>query len=404
MNQFKFDGNWEYEIQIPAFEQIQSIYTDGRIILNITDDLSETPDPYQSQLQAINFILENQFVIADKIIERTVAELPKIFENYYGLSQKGPYMLEFEDKVIDLGDLSYDNVVNLIGIQSITILIPSKNQSSYYDITGRCAWDEEHGLNYLMHEDRILTMGAIEGNSFWDAIKDNGTYDEHQEIKKTRSVPKKYEPNAKYNKLKPSHKNANDNYEYSIISGGYNTLFMNLVEEGELDFNGINENHNKSFLEIACWFNNNELVEYLLNKGAKIRYALHQCIGYNDNPEAFEMILKSGGDINKQDGIGNTILITKAYELSRCYDSKTNSINSRQGNQNEFDQKINALKKEVKNLIRRGCDPNIKNNYGSSAYSTARNLSPHFRKEMQSFIKSCDRLFKYRRLKWKFWK
>lgn len=411
MNQFKFNGDWEYQIEIPSFKGFQSrngAYTskdkesvsDGIIRLEIEDDLTKNPDPYPEQLKAISFIQENHSIIREEIIKRTLVELPEIIKNY-GLEDEKRFR-----------NISKENVINLFGISSITILITSKNGSSYFDVSGGCEWDEEHGLNFLMHEEKILTFGGIEGNSYWTAIKDNGTYQETKSRKLSKQIPKKYKPHPKYNKIKPSQKFANDTFEHSLISGGYNKEFIRLVEEGEIDINGKWESQNKTFLEASCWFNNNELVEFLLKKGANIRYSIHQCVGLNSNPEALKMILQNGGDINQQDLGGKTILFIKSQELAKFYDFKAQRRKYKNGNLEEYDKKIEELKEEIKQLIKKGCNPIIKNSYGFDVYSTARNLPPDFKKEIVTFIESCKGNISKEDVKdkgsekprWKFWK
>jgi len=411
MSQFKFNGDWEYQIEIPSFKGFQSrngAYTskdkdsdsDGIIRLEIEDDLTENPDPYPEQLKTINFILQHHDKIKEKIIDKTIEELPEIIKNY-GLEDEEQFK-----------NISKESVIKLFGISSITILIPSKNGSSYFDVSGGCDWDEEHGLNFLMHEERVLTFGGIEGNSYWTAIKDNGTYEEIKNKKHEKRIPKKYIPHSKYNKIKPSQKFANETFEHSLISGGFNKEFMRLVEEGEININGKWESQNKTFLEASCWFNNNELVEFLLKKGANIRYSIHQCVGLNSNPEALKMILQNGGDINQQDLGGKTILFIKSQELAKYYDFKAQRRKYNNGNLEEYDEKIEKLKEEIKQLINKGCNPSIKNSYGFDVYSTARNLPTDFKKEMVTFIESCngdnvkeDTDDKNKnKPKWKFWK
>lgn len=388
MSTFLFNGDWRYEIEIPSFGDFQSgrgvhkskdnlIKSSGKITLEIEDDLSESPDPYPEQLSTIEYIFENHPLIMDRILSWMLSELPEIIQNY-GLSDDPSFQ-----------NFSKESIKELFGINSIHILIPSKNGLAYYDVCGYCSWDEEHGLNFLMHQDRILTSGGIEGNSYWDAIKDNGTYEALAQESKEPAVPRKYEAHPKYNKLKPSQKLANETFEYDLIAQGFNQKFKDLVEKGEINIDGRWESQDKTWLEAACWFNNLELIEFLLSKGAQIRYALHQCAGYSSNPAAMDLILKYGGNINQQDKSGNTILGLNAEALAQLYNHRNQSKQYNWGREVEWEEKIETQKLRIKKLIGQGSDLKIKNTYGYDVYATTRNLPPQDQQEIMDFFNSC---------------
>lgn len=400
MSNFNFNGDWEYDIQLEALEGFQSrngSYTskdsnspsNGIIKLIIEDELSDNPDPTPEQLKTINFILEHQEEIIESIIERTKIELPEIIENY-GLEDEPQFK-----------NIQTSSIKGLIGISSIEIKLPQKDGLSYFDVIGGCDWDEEHGLNILMHKTRTITFGGIDGNSYWDAIEDNGTYAELKEKNTSKEIPKKYAPNPKYGKLKPSQKFANETYEIGLISGGFNDVFIEGVKKQEIDKNGKWESQNKTYLEAACWYKNNELVEFLLSENAEIRYALHQCFGYNDNPKGFDLILSNGGDINAQDLSGKTILHIVAHELVRLYDHKYQSIEYGWNHETELDEKIELPKHKIKQLLLKGADPKIKDRYQFDIQQLGRNLKEPFKSEYINFIESCGGK---PNKSWKFWK
>ncbi|AYB33577.1 ankyrin repeat domain-containing protein [Chryseolinea soli] len=390
MDAIHFNGDWEYEIELIAFAGFQiingryrsgdsDILSDGKMTLRIEDDLTDNPDPYPEQFEAIGYIFQNQEKIRDVIINRTLQELPEIIE-IYGLQRDPAY-----------ANLTAERIRQLIDLGTIDVKIVSKNGTSYYEITGGCHWDDDHGLSFLMHNDRVVAFGGIDGNGYWDAVKDNGTYAEVSKPKQEKAVPKKYSAHPKYNTLKPSHQSANETFEHSLISGNHNELFKELVVKGEIDINGKWESQNKTFLEAACWFNNNEIVAFLLEKGAHIRWALHQCVKYNNNSVALELILQAGGDINQRDAGGDTILNIKAQQLARLYDCGNRSIAYKPGSSAERDDMISREKKAIKALIDKGADPNIANVHGYNAYSMARNLADENRVEILDFLNRCLR-------------
>jgi ankyrin repeat protein len=164
--------------------------------------------------------------------------------------------------------------------------------------------------------------------------------------------------------------------------------------------NGKWESQNKTFLESACWFNNNELVLFLLQKGAEIRYALHQC----SNKEGFDLILQNGGDINQKDLSGNTVLHFKAQALCQVYDHMQQNIKYEWGKEDELAKQIEDDKGAVRLLIKKGSNPNIKNSYQFDVYDLARNLNEENKKEYTNFLNECLRGNDNSRKCWKFWK
>lgn len=399
----EFNGDWSYEVEIPAFEGFQSrggAYTaidsleknNGRIIIEFEDDLSENPDPYPEQFAALEYFINHQDEIIKNVLNQILIELPDIIVNY-DLQNDPKYQ-----------DLTPSKIKSLIGFSTLSIMIPFKDEISYIDLVGGCDWDEEHGLNVLIHKERIIKVSGIDGTSFWDALDDNGTTEEVRKKMKIKTVPKKYKAHPKYNKLKPSHKSANDTFEHSLISGGHNDIFKELVENGEIDINGKWESQNKTFLEAACWFKNNEIAKFLLEKGADIRFALHQCYGYSYNPEGLDLILKHGGDINQKDLSGKTILNMAVAKLSSLYDGLAQNIKYGWNNAESIEKNIEEQKAKILALIELGGDLRIKDRYKFDCFDMSRNLPEQQKSEMDLFLNSLTpKPEKPKKKRWKFW-
>jgi hypothetical protein len=389
-NPFKFTGDWYYDIELPSlagFQERNGAYTSissdkpnqGLFKVEFEDDLSDNQDPSTEQLNTFNFIIENQEKISHAICERTLIELSDILMDY-GLENEEEYQ-----------NLNTEKIKSLIGLSYIHIKIIAKENYSYFDIIGGCNWDEEHGLNILFHKDRVVSFSGIDGGSIYEAKKDNGTLTINNNEHLQRERPKKYTPHPKYNKLKPSQKIANETYEYNLISYGYNDDFIRGIENGEIEINGKWVSQDKTYLEAACWFQNNQLVEYLLSKKAEIRYALHQCVGYGNNPEAMEMLLKNGADINFPYADGNTVLfeVVKSMEsIYRSHDHYRKMNRSDLMTENNINQ-LTEIKTKIKNLIHIGADPYFKNMYGNNCFDIMKNSDEKSKIEVNEFLEKC---------------
>jgi len=258
MTAFKFKGDWEFAYQFEAFKGLQSrrgTYTsrdsgqesDGTVNVSILEELNEETDPTEEQINSINFLIENPEKIQRTLFKALEIEYPKLKEQY-------GYVEEEEDSRKWFPEVkSLDEFRKVFGVGNLFVLMPQKENYSYVGLECGCTWDEEHGLGFLLHKDRLIKIGAAdEAFSTWEAFKDNGSYEEEQKkwnkIKTEREPlpkPKKYKPHPKYKKLKPSQIGANKMYENNLIERGFNQEFIELVEKGEIDIN-VNKTFQKS--------------------------------------------------------------------------------------------------------------------------------------------------------------
>lgn len=354
MQDFTFTGDWEYKIEFPAFAGFQSrqgaynsIDSDDKSIglINVVfeDDINDNEDPYPEQQAALQFIINNQQQIAAAMIQRIKQELPGIITDY-GLEGE----TAFEDH-------SDENIKNLIGISEIRILIPSKDGIAYYDMPGGCNWDEEHGLNFLMHGTRIITFGIQDGGSYWEAVKDNGTYETVKD-QKDKTAPRIYEPGPKYGKLKPSHAWANRYYEFSLIDGFHNEEFKELIRSGKrsVDYKHPDWGFFASFISRAIQFNNQELVTFLLENKANLTGIIHDV---GRNKEKIEMLLANGISINEKNHAGHTLLRKELLDLRNQLQNRDMAKKNSLGYHNDMIRTSNETKEYIKWLLEKGADP-----------------------------------------------
>lgn len=316
---FSFNGIWELEYNFKAFEGLQSrrgSYTsqdkeaqsNGDVRLVIEDELNENPDPTSGQFKAIEYISQNSSRIKMVLFEN--------LENYYE-SQKELYGYDANDsdhqtwfpEIRNLNDFS-----KVFGIGNVYILNAEKDGISYYGLEGGCTWDDEHGIGFLMHKDRVVNIGdAAISFSSWEAYKDNGTYQEQQEKwhKANNSQTKKlkpifYKPHPKYGTLKPSQIAENKMYENRLIEGGFNEEFISLVNSGEIDINN-NKGLSMTFLQRASQFNNIEMCKFLFEQNPEDMSGVIQNAAGHLNIELVELCLEKGIDINEINNVKQTL-------------------------------------------------------------------------------------------------
>lgn len=330
MKLFEFNGDWEFEYQFDAFKGLQSrrgSYTskstedesDGTVRVNILDELNNETEPTEEQINAINYIIKNPQKIRRTLFTALENEYPKLKEMY-------DYDIEDEDSKEWFPDVeSLEEFKNVFGVANMFVMLPKKEKSAYIGLECGCTWDDEHGLGFLLHENRLIKIGsADEAFSSWEAYKDNGTYEKEKEEwnklnleKKQLPKPEFYKPNSKYNKLKPSQVEANRMYENHLIERGYNQEFIDLVESEIIDIN-INKGLSMTFLERAAQFNNLEIVKFILSKKpSSTKNVIHNAAGHC-NKEIVQCLIENGIDINEPDHWDRTILKLTEERISQA--------------------------------------------------------------------------------------
>lgn len=392
MKLFEFDGNWTTEYQFDAFQGLQSrrgSYTsksssqksDGTISLTINDDTSEYPDPSPQQINAINYLIKHPEEIRTAM-RKGIDSIYEDLKKQYGYDENEPETKDWFPKVNELKD--YDKV---FGVGNVFIQLPSKDEHSYVGIECGCTWDDEHGLGFLFHKNRLVGIGGADEAFNWKAFKDNGTSKEVQEALKQNSTkePIKFEPHPKYGKLKPTQQSANEAYESNLIRRGFNEKFKEEVEKGEIEINGIYKSIDLTYLEIAVSAKNLELIDYLLANGSDIRYAFHQV---RKDLNLIDTLVENKGDINTKDKGGNTIIYQETTELVTLYDHRNQSEKHNWDREDELTSKINDQKEYIKQLLLRGSNPSIENTYKFNCFSASRNLPDSQKNEINDFIRS----------------
>lgn len=208
------------------------------------------------------------------VMRKGIDSIYEDLKKQYGYNANDPDTQELSPKIDEL--TGYDKV---FGVGNVFIQLPSKDEHSYVVIECGCTWDDEHGLGFLLHKNRLVGIGNADEAFSWKDYKDNGTFEEVLKNLKQNSnkEPIKFEPHPKYGKLKPSQKSANEAYESNLIRRGFNDKFKAEVGQGKIEVNGIYNIIDQSFLELAVSAKNIELIDYLLTRDLCLPPILNQC-------------------------------------------------------------------------------------------------------------------------------
>lgn len=373
---FTFNGDWEFELTLDSFIlfddfisefESQNTPLEGKILVTIEDDLRADPDPLPQQIAAINYLLQNQQQVLASIYQKVQEEYPQLVAEYHAC---------FEDYLLPFPDLpalnSSADLGRVIKLQYLLVDMMHKEGYAYVGFAGTCAWDEEHGVGFRMHKDRVIEFGAQDTSFSLSSIQKDGALETPIQNPATRPV--RYSPHPKYGKLKPSQQDANDSYEERLMLGGYYAEFIDLVENHQLD---INEKKaaGMSFLERATQFNKIEMAYYLFSKNVLPSAKSLHFAAENFNKSLVELHLQHGIDIN-QFNCGDHVFSPLVQKLVFA------EYNPGHREVKDYDQYVDMIRW----LRTKGANPYLQNEYGRDVFYRLKNLTPEVREKISQFL------------------
>lgn len=214
---FTFNGDWEFELQLDSFilfddfvGQFGSEPLEGKIQVTIEDDLSSDSDPLPQQIAAITYILEHQQQILESLYQKVQEEYPQLVEEYRTCFEN------YLEPYPDLPEInSSSDLGKIIKLQYLLVDMIHKEGYAYVGFGGNCVWDEEHGVGFRMHKDRVIEFGAQDSSFSLSSVFEDGGIEKPEQAGDSR--PLRYSPHPKYGKLKPSQQDANDSYEEKLL-------------------------------------------------------------------------------------------------------------------------------------------------------------------------------------------
>jgi hypothetical protein len=177
---------WDgYFLYSEAYRQKkEKIVTGGRIELWVDGEI--TPDKNmlfdEEQVNAYNFLVNNQEHVQHSILHNLRQDYPRLLaEEYMHWDPEDPDLPKTAEV---MGEFDFKNY---IGPKSIHIGELVKDGTAYVTWRFRCRWDEEHGLDIVTHNERVIDISP-EADP-WKIYKDNGTYEQEVEKYKESATP-----------------------------------------------------------------------------------------------------------------------------------------------------------------------------------------------------------------------
>ena len=246
---YKFDGNWEFNLELEVFNQFKFNKKSISTKFTIRDYQTDEYEPSNEQLESIDYLIENQKSLCESIVNQIWIEWPELNEKY-----------EFQGWE-DFPIKSKGDLINYIRIDEVFIKPCHKDGISYVGLLGNCYWDEEHGIGFVLHRNRVVVSGGAEeadaGGRELDDNPDNA--------RPINPEIKLYESHPKFKTFKPSHKQANIDYPHELIQRNLNQEFVKyFLSNPNPDFINPDDWQNRTYLQTACMSNNKEIFDILI--------------------------------------------------------------------------------------------------------------------------------------------
>jgi hypothetical protein len=145
--------------------------TDGKVKLYFDCYNGSNAEDCREETNAYHHLLKNQYAIRDSILKSLTGEVNR-FTQYLDPSES--FVPHITPDTKDDFDFKL-----FIGPLSVSFHEESKNDIAYLEWHFQCAWDPEHGLAAITHENRVIDLDHGE-TDIWKIYADNGTLAEKQ--------------------------------------------------------------------------------------------------------------------------------------------------------------------------------------------------------------------------------
>lgn len=319
MKKFEFKGDWETSIESDYFWQLNSefffrldsgiesrrikyqLLQNRKIKLIICDERNDNIDPEPEQLNTINYILNNEEEIYNKVFESFKNKIVEDFISY-------PFLL-LDGQTFHLIE-RIEQLPNHLGINDITITNFYDADYALFTINFEFDGNYENGLSMVFNRDKFLIHDEKSMLSYQGLVSDQ-QYKKKAEIWYSKPMNKFYEIDEKFGKNKPWKQEANWNYIRCLINSENNRELITLIDQGKIKTN--EKMDCLTITEYAASVGKHEILKYFISKGWDLGKSIPSSL---HNLETLEFLLKNNANIDELNHNGVTSLFSEIYKFS----------------------------------------------------------------------------------------
>lgn len=408
---YQFDGDWEFNLRLPKLSQIydeiwfgKGIRTplldtleQGYVPFQIFDERTYDPDPTDAQNNAIHYLVKNENVLLQSLFS--------IFKN-----QINPKFVEWcgEDEWIP--ELhSHHDFGKLARINNIQVLTHHKSNVAYLRIDFEYKGDEEHGIAIVLHQDQLIGFAGI-GDMGYECIYQDMGFDQKKVYegileKRKFGINMVHTPLEKYGKHKPWQLEATSDYFDKLFREKNNQKIIEEIQSNQWNINIRFPELNKNLVDKAAYFNNVELLEYLIDQGGDFSQTLSQ--GVNHHEASLRILVKKGASIDTYGFRGKTLLCFALENFVRALVQKEQYKSKDEARYEKKQKEFETLKKRVLLYMELGANPNNLEQKGKTYQDVVNNSwAKHIIKQYKIMNQVETLIFpkRVKKFNWKFWK
>lgn len=196
--EFGFEGTLQLDVW-KGFQTRNGLYggvnsdeaSDGNYnLLTGGDMVEDDPEIKDYHVKAYDYTVQYQKVIQNNILER-------LFKEYTDLQNE--YGYDDNDKALYMPDITtLNDFKTIIGLANVHLLNVEKDGVGYVGYEFGCTWDDEHGVGFMTHKDKVISFGGSDSSFLtWIAKKDanpeaNESEETDDQISNTTSIKKSW--------------------------------------------------------------------------------------------------------------------------------------------------------------------------------------------------------------------
>jgi hypothetical protein len=373
MGNFKFNGNWSFDINLPILSSLHSFNwfdgsyspdsdskrTSNLIPCLIVDEIDYNPDPSVSQLSTIAFLIESELAIKDTLFRSFKDEINKAFTESTGSDDWIP---EFK---------SASDLEKIISIFNLKILTEHKEGLSYIQLDCGYIGDTEHGISLILHDNNVIGYSGTSDTAL-QCVYDDLNVDKNEAFKKMYVINDfgaglVHKPLEKYNKFKPWQLSATSRHFDELLKNKANNQLKKDIKDNSWDINIRLPHLDKNLVDKSAYYDNIEMVNYFICTGADISESIFQCTTMGIKKQIIKRLVKGGASIDAVGRSGYTSLcnsiISYALALIRVGENQEDTKRA------TLDIELNNQKREVEFYLSLGANPNSVNLDGETIFN-----------------------------------